>query len=89
MDFDGSFPDGNLENGGTVNGDLQINGDINISGTLTASTFIIVDQLEVKDNIIQMGLGNPADSLNTGFFLPFKQRKLVFNRECHTKTYDC
>lgn len=66
MDFNGQPLDGdNFTN--PFNDDLVINGDLNVNGTATIDTLITVDELEVKDPIITMGVGNPAENFNLGY----------------------
>ena len=55
---------------GVFTGDIQCQ-NITVVDTLTATTIISVDQLEVKDNIIEMSKGNTADILNSGLLFEY------------------
>jgi hypothetical protein len=62
-----------LENGGIIDGDLEItqdltvDGDAVINGSLTVDT--IISDLEIEDALITCGFNNPDDLLNTGLLL--------------------
>ena len=77
MDFNGLPVEGkNIDEGGTINGNLGINGtlnandgnfiNVNVSDTLTADTIVSNIELEVKDPLITCAVDNPGDGYNTG-----------------------
>ena len=54
-----------------VNGPSVMIGDLDVTGTLTTQTLVVVNEIQVEDTIINLGLNNPADALNTGFLEEF------------------
>ena len=71
MDIYGEELDAGLENGGTINGDLDIQGDLcavngKFTGQLDVNTLVVVEEITTEDTMINLGLDNPADVLNLG-----------------------
>ncbi len=57
--------DATLLNCDTKTGLVSITGDLNVVGN---ATFTSTNSFSVSDNLIQMGVGNPSDALDLGFF---------------------
>ena len=75
MDSNGNNLNAGLENGGDINGILNIDPDLNVTGTITCDIIeantLVVD-LNVEDPLIEIAVNNPADALNTGVFSEYQ-----------------
>jgi hypothetical protein len=75
MDIYGEFVEGgsSLENGGVIDGDLEITQDLTVDGNFEVNgdatfngTTTIVDEIQVSDPLILTGVGNVSDAINLG-----------------------
>jgi hypothetical protein len=71
-----------LIDGGNIDGDLDIVGDLNVTGTTNLENFTavngvitgtldvnrLVNDIKTEDTLIHLGLNNPSDNLNLGYF---------------------